>query len=356
MSQPSGTAKPPFSIRSLALTVYLPTLLFAIGQGAVIPIVAIVARDLGASLAVAGLIAALRGIGVLAFDVPAGWLVGRFGEAKAMAAATVLVAVSLVGSAVAPSVLTFGVFTFLMGCGWSVWLLARLSYVTESVPMEVRGRALSTLGGINRVGNFIGPLIGVGAIAVMGTGGAYVVHLVTALGALAILAFFVRQGDVADGAHAGGHANLVGVLRANGGVFLTAGVGVVAIQVLRAARQVVLPLWAVHIGLDASEVSLIFGISVGMEMLLFYPAGSVMDRMGRKWVALPCLGIMSLGMLLIPVAQEFLGLALVGIFVGFGNGLGSGIVMTLGADFSPARGRAQFLGAWRFVGDLGTCL
>ncbi|HET7737784.1 MAG TPA: MFS transporter, partial [Tepidiformaceae bacterium] len=197
-------------------------------------------------------------------------------------------------------------------------------------------------------------LVGVGAIAQMGTDGAYVVHLVTALAALAILAVFVRQGEVAEGSHDGGHANLVGVLRANGGVFLTAGVGVVAIQVLRAARQVVLPLWAVHIGLDASEVSLIFGISVGMEMLLFYPAGSVMDRMGRKWVALPCLGIMSVGMLLIPVSQGFLGLALVGIFVGFGNGLGSGIVMTLGADFSPARGRAQFLGAWRFVGDLGT--
>jgi len=36
-----------------------------------------------------------------------------------------------------------------------------------------------------------------------------------------------------------------------------------------------------------------------------------------------------------------------------GNGLGSGIVMTLGADAAPVEGRSQFLGAWRLCGDIG---
>jgi MFS family permease len=106
--------------------------------------------------------------------------------------------------------------------------------------------------------------------------------------------------------------------------------------------------------LDESAISLVFGISVGLEMLLFYPAGSVMDRWGRKAVALPCLGIMSIGMALVPLSTGFWTLSLVGLLVGFGNGLGSGIVMTLGADFSPEAGRAQFLGAWRLCGDVGT--
>jgi MFS family permease len=39
--------------------------------------------------------------------------------------------------------------------------------------------------------------------------------------------------------------------------------------------------------------------------------------------------------------------------IAIGNGLGSGIVMTLGADAAPADGRAQFLGGWRLCGDLG---
>lgn len=36
-----------------------------------------------------------------------------------------------------------------------------------------------------------------------------------------------------------------------------------------------------------------------------------------------------------------------------GNGLGSGIVMTLGADAAPSVDRAQFLGAWRLTGEAG---
>ena len=36
-----------------------------------------------------------------------------------------------------------------------------------------------------------------------------------------------------------------------------------------------------------------------------------------------------------------------------GNGLGSGIVMTRGADTAPVEGRAQYLGGWRLCGDIG---
>lgn len=350
-------ANPPseVTLRSLGLSVYLPTFLFAVGQGAVIPIVALAARDLDASLALAGFIVALRGIGILVFDLPAGWLVARFGERRAMAAGTLLVVASLAGAAVSPNIWAFAAWTFVMGCGWSVWLLARLTYVSETVPITLRGRALSTLGGMNRVGNFAGPFIGAGAAYYLGLDGAYLVHVVTALAACVFLFALVRDtpSGRADSAH-GGHANYPQVLRENAGIFATAGVGVIAIQTLRATRQSVLPLWAVHIGLDATAVSLIFGISMAMEMTLFYPAGSAMDRWGRKSVAIPCLSIMALGMLLLPLTGAFWSMAAVGVLIGFGNGLGSGIVMTLGADFSPAVGRAQFLGAWRLCGDLGT--
>ena len=44
---------------------------------------------------------------------------------------------------------------------------------------------------------------------------------------------------------------------------------------------------------------------------------------------------------------------MIGVLTGLGNGLGSGIVMTLGADFSPVVGRGEFLGVWRLMADLG---
>lgn len=353
MRSPVTASSPAPSIRSLGMSVYVPTFLFAVGQGAVIPIVALAAKDQGASVALAGFIVALRGIGILLFDMPAGWLVGRFGEQRAMVVGTVLVIVALAGSALSPGIWAFAGFTFLMGCGWAVWLLARLSYVTDVMPANLRGRALSTLGGVNRVGNFVGPFIGAAAGAAVGLEGAYYIHLVTALLACGLLVVLIR-GESAAPVFEHEPVQFTKVVREHARTFLTAGIGVTAIGALRASRQTVLPLWGDHVGLDESTISLIFGISMAMEMTLFYPAGSVMDRWGRKAVALPCIGIMAVGMLVLPLSSGFVSMVLVGLLIGFGNGLGSGIVMTLGADFSPEVGRAQFLGAWRVCGDLGT--
>lgn len=88
-------------------------------------------------------------------------------------------------------------------------------------------------------------------------------------------------------------------------------------------------------------------------MLLFYPAGWAMDRFGRVHVAVPSMLVLGVGMALIPLAGSFTGLVVVGLILGVGNGIGSGILMTLGADASPVEGRAQFLGGWRLMGDLG---
>jgi len=136
--------------------------------------------------------------------------------------------------------------------------------------------------------------------------------------------------------------------------FATAGVGTFGISVLRASRQVVIPLWGSHIGLSTSQVSLIFGISSIVDLMLFYPSGIVSDRWGRKAVAVPCITILSLGHVLLPLSHSFETLLLVALLLGFGNGLGSGIVMTLGADRAPEIGRASFLAVWRLVSDAGT--
>ena len=78
------TAAPPFRMRSLGWSVYLPTFLFAVGQGATIPVIPLFATNLGASVALASLIVGLRGFGTMVFDLPSGALVSRFGERWAM--------------------------------------------------------------------------------------------------------------------------------------------------------------------------------------------------------------------------------------------------------------------------------
>jgi MFS family permease len=348
-------AAPPFRIRSLGWSVYVPTFLFAVGQGAVIPFTPLLARNLGASVALASLVVALRGVGMMIFDVPAGILVGAVGERNAMAIGSVILAITGIGATLCRTPWQFAGLMFVMGFAWSIWQLARLAYVSEQAPPEMRGRALSLVGGTNRIGNFVGPFIAALMSVPFGIGSVFILQALVALVAAGMMFVMIQGGT--DRYETAGHGNasqrFLGVVREHRNVFQTAGTVTICLSVIRSSRQAIIPLWGDHIGLNAAAVASIFGLSSGMDMLLFYPTGYVMDRFGRRWVGIPCLVVLAFGLMLVPLAHTLVAFALVAIVTGFGNGLGAGINMTLGADFSPPDRRAEFLGVWRLIGDIG---
>jgi MFS family permease len=149
-------------------------------------------------------------------------------------------------------------------------------------------------------------------------------------------------------------ASIAAVWRAHRRLLLTLGVAVIGVSAVRAARPTVLPLWADHIGLDAQTTSVIFGIASVVEAALFYPAGQTMDRYGRLAVAVPCLVLLGGSMMLLPLASGVAGLAAAALVMGVGNGIGSGVVMTLGADVAPRDAPVRFLAQWRIMGDSGS--
>ena len=70
-------------------------------------------------------------------------------------------------------------------------------------------------------------------------------------------------------------------------MLLTLGAGSSLVAALRASRYVILPLWAVSIGLDATTTAIIIGVAAGVDFALFYFGGWIMDRFGRLWTAVP---------------------------------------------------------------------
>jgi MFS family permease len=89
---------------------------------------------------------------------------------------------------------------------------------------------------------------------------------------------------------------------------------------------------------------------------MFIPAGMVMDRFGRKVAAVPSFTLMAIGIGLIPLTYDFVTLMLAAMVVGLGNGLSSGLMMTLGADLAPRGATGEFLGIWRLIGDVGAVM
>ncbi|MCU1571546.1 MAG: transporter [Naasia sp.] len=360
-----------FEWRSIVLIAFLPTLLFSIGEGAIIPLIPLAADNLGATLAIAGVVAAMVTLGELVGDIPSGVIVARIGERTAMIGAAGVAVAGLLVSLVASTPLVLGVGIFLVGLASAVFALARHAFLTSYVPLEFRARALSTLGGTFRLGYFVGPFLSAAVISVTGSvAAAFWIFVVGCAGAVVTLlalpdpeATFeaVRRSRksltagerfVADEA-----TGLGATLARNRGLLLRLGSGSALIAALRAGRQVVLPLWAVSIGLPEAETAIIIGIAGAVDFALFYTGGQIMDRFGRLWTAAPSVIGLGVGHLALAFTHDlltregwFIALA---IFLSLANGIGAGILMTLGADLAPPGNPAPFLGAWRFTNDSG---
>src|SRR6476469_3097105 len=175
------------SLRAIALSAYGPTLLGSTGAGAVSPIVAVSARELGASVGVAALLVAMMGVGQLLGDLPSGALAARIGERRALLVAAVIEAVGMLVAALAGGLVMLFVGVLVIGLAGSLFGLARQAYLTEAVPVAMRARALSTLGGVHRIGYFLGPFLGSLAITRWGIESAYVVGGVASLAAFLLV-------------------------------------------------------------------------------------------------------------------------------------------------------------------------
>ncbi len=348
---PRPAARAGFLSRPVLLGVYLPALVYELGMGAVVPVVAVRSVELGADLATAGVLAALLGVGQLLADVPAGALASRVGDRNAMLLASAVAVVAFTGCALADRVALLAVGALCVGASNAVFMLARQAYVTEITPVVHRARALSTLGGVGRIGVFLGPFLGAALIHVTATPAAFWLAVATTLVAVAVL---LAVPDVA-GPHTrpAARTSVLQVVRDHRHVLLTLGSAVLLVGVVRGARQSVVPLWGEHLGLAPATTSVLYGVAGALDVLLFYPAGRVMDRRGRVAVAVPSMLVMALAMLLLPTTSTVAGLAAVAVVLGAGNGISSGLLMTLGSDVAPPDRRAAFLGAWRLLQDSG---
>jgi hypothetical protein len=153
-----------------------------------------------------------------------------------------------------------------------------------------------------------------------------------------------------------GHG-LFKTIHKNLGALLRLGVAAGIIQILRAGRSVLLPLWAVSIGMRDADTALIIGIAAIVDFALFFTSGQVMDRYGRLAASVPTMLVMSVSFMVLSFTHGFAAVDVwfiaLAMTLAIGNGLSSGIVLTLGADLADKKNPAQFLGAWRFTTDSG---
>ncbi|MEZ4522538.1 MAG: MFS transporter [Thermomicrobiales bacterium] len=341
--------------RTLLLSVYIPSALLAFSEGLLLPTLPLFALQFDVSFSVAALVIAASGIGTMFADVPAGMVLGRFGLKRTMIFGTALVAAALFALGFAQFLPLLILYRLADGVGRSMWAISRVSYIAEAIEPAERGRAISIFGGLNRIGMFAGPVSGGLAADAFGLRFAFILAGLLAVAALVVSLIWIDTTEVeVESSHRARWTLIRDLLRANWRDLSAASVAQMAGQMIRAGRQAIIPFYAEAVlGLSATQIGTIQSASSMIDMSLFFPAGYIMDRFGRKFTSVPSFAVMSIGLVLIPFTGGYFSLLLVSLVIGLGNGLGSGAMMTLGTDLAPRGAVGEFMGLWRFVGDSG---
>lgn len=337
---------------SLATATYAPTFLAEIGLGAMLPLFALSVLALDKPAAMAAAAVALYSLGRIAGSAWGGRLTGVLGPARAAMVSLATLALGAVVCGLSDRLGGLLAGIVLVGGGHAAYHVARQGQLALAVPHAARARAFTTLAGTWRISNFIGPVIGAAVIAWRGLDASYLFAALTVVAAMATLRLTgAWRSRRTPSPHP--HSRARDVMRDNLGTLRTLGLAVGLTGAVRAARLVVIPLWAASVGVEDHTVSLIFSASAAVDMLLFYPAGVVMDRWGRVWTAVPSTLALALGTVALTMTDSVTGVTLASLVLGIGNGWGSGVLMTLGNDVAPTRGRDMFVGLWMMLSDVG---
>ena len=353
----SGGAGSSAVLRRFWLTLYIPSFLLCLGQGILVPILPLFAHSFGVSFTLVTLAIGVQGVGTVLASVPSGFFMARAGGRRLMLVGTTIVALSSLALPFSGIFSLVVLYRFIGGIGAALWSISRFTLIAESIPLEQRGRASALFGGVNRAGMFIGPVMG--GLLAEHVGLAVALLSSAATGVLAVLVTycFIRT-ELKPTSDVRGPSMLrplITGVRQRPLEITTASVAQLLVQFLRTGRTTLLPMFGSFvIGLDVGTVGIIVGASALIDMILFFPAGMIMDRFGRKFASVPAFLLLSIGMALVAFSSDAMSLFVAAAVMSVGNGLGSGSMMTLGADLAPVNARGEFLGFWRFVGDSGS--
>ncbi|MEM9950476.1 MAG: MFS transporter [Chloroflexota bacterium] len=340
----------------LIFAFYIPSALISVAWAVLHPILPVYASTLTDAFFLVGVMLSATSLGRVVGSIPASWLLSRFGVKGTMLIGIWLTLIPMLFLFFARQLwLTIGLL-FIVGMGFSIYAIARHAYISVVIPLQIRGRAISVLGGVFRLGNFIGPIIGGWVGGTFGLPVAFIAFFVIGSVSIGFVAFCMENVThiTDDSPKKRKRGAFRAMLRDNYRLITAAGLGVLFVMLTREGWRVLIPLYAdTALGLDVQTIGAIMSFGAAFDMLFFWVAGIVMDRFGRKWAIVPSFLMQGVGIGLILFVPNMMVLAIIAAFIGFANGLSSGTMMTTAADLAPEATRNQFLSLWHFIGDMG---
>ena len=357
----------PRVLRNFVL-LYGSTLFSGLGWGMVLPTIPVLAASFDISLGAAAQTVTAWAAGRFVGTPVSGVMLDRTGPGVMMVAGAAVTSAAAIAAFASPGFAWLLVALFVVGVVEPSWNLGREVAGIDLASQNQRGRVMSGFHGVHNAGMTLGPLVGGFLTVSAGFRYVFVAYaLFAALATLCGLAVDRPSGAGMPRPFARTAVRGVGLGYWTGRIVAlyrevapplrrTYAVLVVATStslMCRLTLQSMLPLYAGgYLGFSPVEVGALFSISGVVVFFMIVPAGFVLDKVGRKWATVPSNLIPAIVFLLIPLADDFLELAVLVSLMGIANGLSLGCLATTTYDLAPQHARGRLQAMRRTIADL----
>ena len=332
----------------------------ALGFGIVAPAIPAFARQFGVSVAAAASVISAFALMRVAFALPAGRLVDRFGSRMVMAIGIAIVAVSSVLAGFSGSFTQLLILRGVGGLGSAMFSVSAQALLLASVPSSQRGRASGLYTGGFLLGGITGPALG-GVVAAWSLRAPFFLYggLLAVPAVIAAVALGPVARPVAQRAHASARDSLTalaGALRSRA-YQAVAAVNLADSFATVGIRSAIIPLFvrdSLH--RSATWTGIGFGVFAALNAAVLLPGGRVADTLGRRPVMVAGCVISAAGLLLLAVLPglwAYLGALAV---AGAGSGLLDVAPSAMLGDLISERERqgGTLVAFFQMAGDAGT--
>jgi MFS family permease len=330
------------------------------GQGMVAPMIPAFMTEFGVSAGVAAQVISALSVGRVLSLAPSGMAVDRFGSRWTMLVGAAIVVLGTVMAVLAPNFVLLLLAQACVGAGYSTWMLGREIAAIDLVSAAQRGRMLSSLFGVSVGGMALGPILG--GLLTEQVNFRAALALFCALASAVLLAGLVRRSALVDQPVRRSPVETRPTLRFLKLIpagfrmtFLVLLAATCSAQLRQTLLNTLLPIYGtVERNLSTTQVGTLFGIIGVANLAMIGPVGYLSDRYGRKAAIVPSLVLTAAALILYPIAQSYLQLALVTVIVGVGGGLALASMTISTYDIAPPDVRGIMQSIRRGVGELGS--
>ncbi len=340
-------------------TVIIVAFVMMFGAGLVLPILPLFARSFGVGYGGAGIFISVYALARLGTDLASGFVVHRVGERRAGIGGLLLLGVGALATGLAPGYWVAVAMWGLAGVGSAVVFAALYSQLHKLVPANRLARTLSVFyGSFNLAivaGGFLAGLIAhwLGFAAPL-----FFTAATAILGALLYLVFVPhsRDADAEAPVTRLGIGELARLARMRGFVMVNV-TNLAYLWMIAAVIDTLIPLFA-RDELDMSTVGIgiVLAVLLAAEFVVLYPAGSLADRKGRRYVMVPSLAALAVTTVVAGWSGTTIVFGLLLVLLGIASGFAGVPPAAMLADVVPRSDFAIGVGVFRFSGDLGFTL